>query len=264
MSYILDALKKAERERGIAKVPTLTTVHDIYEKPRNRSWGILVVVIILSAAGLGFLLYFWTRPAPHVTGSPDFAELKQETGPLTLDSANFPDPGETDSASGRGKQPQNTASNKSPVPAPETAGLNVGDQAAPGMARIQNEETLNPSLPAKPPAQTDRTLRNTPNLIDETRKLSVGSAGDTGFEDNLPFTTNSPSQTSALQKAIEEMNITILMFADNPEDRLVFINGRKYVEGDYVDGLYLIESITQDGAILSYGGEKSTLMPKTN
>jgi len=40
MSYILDALKKAERERGIRRVPTLMTVHDGQEVQRNRLWAI--------------------------------------------------------------------------------------------------------------------------------------------------------------------------------------------------------------------------------
>jgi|GEM_PF-465991 len=264
MSYILDALKKAERERGIAKVPTLTTVHDIYEGPRNRTWWIPVAVIILLAVGCGFLLYFWSSPTPPVAERPYFAEQKQETRLPTLGSANFPEPGEADSTPGQQKQPQNRTSYKSPVPTPATGGLNTGDRAATGTARIQNEEMLNPLLPAKTPTQADIPLRGVAGVIDEIRQLPKESTGDTGLEDSPTFTSDNLSQTSALQEAMEGMNITILMFAEDPADRLVFINGRKYVEGDYVDGLYLIESITQDGVILSYRGEKSTLMPKTN
>jgi general secretion pathway protein B len=264
MSYILDALKKAERERGIAKVPTLTTVHDIYERQRNHSWGIPVAVIILLAAGLGFLLHFWSRPAPPVAERPDFAEQKQVTSQPTLGSANFPEPGETDSFSGQQKQLRNTTSYNSPVPTPATGGLNAEGREAPGVAHSQNEEMLNPSPPAKKPTQADIPLRNVPGINDETLQLPVGSAADTGLEDSMPFTSDSLSQTSVLQEAMEGMNITILMFAEDPADRLVFINGRKYVEGDYIDGLYLIEGITQDGVIISYGGEKSTLMPKRN
>ena len=110
MSYILDALKKAERERGIAKVPTLTTVHDIYERPRNHSWGIPVAVTLLLAAGLGSLLYFWSRPAPPVAGSPDLTEQKQATSLPTPGGADLPVHGEADSMPGQQNQPQNTNS----------------------------------------------------------------------------------------------------------------------------------------------------------
>ena len=40
---------------------------------------------------------------------------------------------------------------------------------------------------------------------------------------------------------------------------MIFINGRKYTEGDYVEGRYLIESITPDGAVLNYQGARATL-----
>ena len=41
----------------------------------------------------------------------------------------------------------------------------------------------------------------------------------------------------------------------------VIINGKKYVKGDYVDGHYLIENITAEGALLSYEGERAILRP---
>ena len=60
-------------------------------------------------------------------------------------------------------------------------------------------------------------------------------------------------------QAVDGMSITILRYAQDRADRLVFINGRKYVEGDYIDGRFLIESITRDGAVLSYEGARATL-----
>jgi hypothetical protein len=43
---------------------------------------------------------------------------------------------------------------------------------------------------------------------------------------------------------------------------MVLINGRKYVEGDHIDGKYLIESITLEGAVLSYQGDQGVLRPR--
>ena len=63
---------------------------------------------------------------------------------------------------------------------------------------------------------------------------------------------------------MKDMSISILLYAENPSDRMVFINGRKYVEGDYVDGQYLLERITSDGVVLNYQGEQVTLKPKTD
>jgi len=58
------------------------------------------------------------------------------------------------------------------------------------------------------------------------------------------------------------MNLSVLLYSDTPADRIVFINGRKYGEGDHIDGKYLIESITLEGAVLSYQGERAVLRPR--
>ena len=63
---------------------------------------------------------------------------------------------------------------------------------------------------------------------------------------------------------MKEMNISILFYAENPSDRMVFINGRKYVEGEYIDERFLLERITPDGAVLSYQGGQAILKPKTD
>lgn len=58
-----------------------------------------------------------------------------------------------------------------------------------------------------------------------------------------------------------KMRLDTFVYTDVPADRLVIINGQKYVEGDQVDGLYRIESITREGALLSYKDEKILLRP---
>jgi hypothetical protein len=51
------------------------------------------------------------------------------------------------------------------------------------------------------------------------------------------------------------------VYADSPGDRLVFIDGRKYVPGDQIDGKALLEEITQDGAVVSFEGQRRLLRP---
>jgi hypothetical protein len=67
------------------------------------------------------------------------------------------------------------------------------------------------------------------------------------------------AKPESLQEAASRMTVTLVMYAEAEADRFVFINGRKYVKGDYVDGLYLIEDITLDGVTLSYKGERAVL-----
>ena len=52
MSYILDALKKAERERHLAKVPTVNTVHRISWDRGRPVWLWIVVAAVLANAAV--------------------------------------------------------------------------------------------------------------------------------------------------------------------------------------------------------------------
>jgi hypothetical protein len=75
-------------------------------------------------------------------------------------------------------------------------------------------------------------------------------------------TEAAPPPAVTLREAVAKMTMTILMYSDVRSERMVFINDRKYVEGESVEGYYLIESITQEGAVLSYHGERAILRPK--
>ena len=56
MSYILDALKKAEREREIRQVPTLMAAHPPGIKHSKRPWVILGTLAICTGAAIWLLL----------------------------------------------------------------------------------------------------------------------------------------------------------------------------------------------------------------
>ncbi len=58
--------------------------------------------------------------------------------------------------------------------------------------------------------------------------------------------------------------LDVLVYSDAPAERLVFINGRKYVEGQAVDGETVVEQITPDGAVLRNAERRIVLSPKLN
>lgn len=57
MSYILDALKKAERDRRLRRIPTLGTVHGAAPAPRRRLWP-WITGAVLGANAIAFLTLF--------------------------------------------------------------------------------------------------------------------------------------------------------------------------------------------------------------
>jgi len=196
MSYILDALKKAERDRGLARVPTVMTVHELREARRSRLWVVAAGMVVCAAAVIvSFLLY----PKPRVqTPAPARASVEPA-----------------------GK----------PSPAPEIA--------------------PEPPMPVK--------------SVSKARTPKVRAAASEAVEPKT-VTPAAPvaapaAKTQPLKEAAEKMSISILVYEENKADRLVFINGTKYVEGDYVDGTYLLKSITPDGVILAHEKEELLLRP---
>ena len=65
-------------------------------------------------------------------------------------------------------------------------------------------------------------------------------------------------------EAPTRLTLDVLVYSDAPAERLVFINGRKYVEGQAVDGETIVEQITPDGAILRRADRRVMLSPKLN
>lgn len=268
MSYILDALIKAERERSVEQVPTLSTVHNTHETPRNRSWIVIAGVMIILAAGLGFLLYMWNSNNRSVAEAPVYAEPQQDTGISERGSASIAASAESASATYLAPQPGSIASNDLPVRKPETermpSGISPSTKAETGPSRIPDEEIQSASLQNQTILQQDTPLSEEPLATGDARQASGTPSIDNGLPNSSLPPSDIPANTFVLREAMESMNISILQYAENPTDRLVFINGRKYIEGDYIDRLYLIESITRDGAVLRYEGAQAFLKPATN
>ena len=62
-----------------------------------------------------------------------------------------------------------------------------------------------------------------------------------------------------MRDALPKLRLEVLAYSERPADRLVFINGQKYVEGGMVEGKVRVDEITQDGAILSHQGQRFLL-----
>jgi hypothetical protein len=51
----------------------------------------------------------------------------------------------------------------------------------------------------------------------------------------------------------------VVVYSDVPAQRLVFINGRRYAEGDKVDAETVVERITPEGAVVTRRGQSFAL-----
>jgi general secretion pathway protein B len=256
MSYILDALKKAERERGIARVPTLATMHEMRTVRQSRTWIIAGGLAITAAAAIWFFL-------------PSLGLKTQPASPSRSSSESSSDAAVSRDASGRTSGSADTA--PSEEAATEAEAIARQTEALPSESGPTSYEPPMRKSPdsgrrTNPPDQNAALSQKDRQASASSDKLSLQIQPGTVFGDagmKAAAAKEGPAQTKPipLREAADKMTISILMYAETKAERMVFIDGRKYVEGDYVGGHYLLESITQDGVILSYEGDQLLLRP---
>ncbi|HTY64231.1 MAG TPA: general secretion pathway protein GspB [Acidobacteriota bacterium] len=239
MSYILDALKKAERERDIRQVPTLMAEHESGANPRKLPWIILAALALCIGAAATWTL-FLHRAAGPAAPVPAAGEYGRDASGAKTESTSEPSAGATAPAS-RPLIPSDLPSAKTVENNPRLP-LVVERTPGPAQQGDASKDTSTTEISRNQPAQVPAPKRATKSEV---------SAADESKEKSV-----------SLKEALNGMTMSVLVFDENKADRMVFINGRRYVEGDYVDDTYLIESITLEGAVLTYRGERALLRPK--
>jgi hypothetical protein len=233
MSYILDALTKAAQQRE-RQVPV---VQRLLSRPATRSPGIRVpggsgAALAVGAGLLVALGVWWLLPVSSV-GRPD-------------QSAVIP------------------AAPPAPVPTPRS----IAAEPPRPMARL--EPTPDPQVATPPPRERPplpeapaRTARPAPLPTPGSRSstplpppAATAAQPPTARPPAAPPTTATRPASPAERS---ELKLEALIYSDLPTQRMVFINGRRYVEGDLVDGRLRIEEIQEEGVELSDQGRRFTL-----
>jgi general secretion pathway protein B len=259
MSYILDALKKADRERSLAKVPTLTTVH----VPLFSGGRRIVVWVVSGVVVVGGGAFLWTvRPSPPAT-LPPVAESRAGSGAALPVGVAEPTPAAP-------LQPMAPAPPRPPsvpdVPTTPVKPVGVGEPRAPSTPAEPSpfrspppRRVLQPAAPRQ--ATPDPPVPATPPSPAGLDPVSSPSAGRPGAEIAVAPAPGSSTGPSVLREALGKMTLDVFVYTELEADRMVVINGKRYTKGEFVNGLYLIENITSAGVVLSYLGEQAVLRP---
>jgi general secretion pathway protein B len=237
MSYILDALKKAERERGIAQVPTLMTVHDARITPRNHWRLVSGGLVIFIAASLRFFLHSRSASKHSPETPPNHSVSNPETDHLEVTRAQPPAP----------------LNSESPISASQASLPSLKTKS------VQNEPGGVPTAVKSNSLSTAKSEVSVPALTVLRQSLQESGIISPEVSASAPTPPTNQAKPVSLREAMAKLSLSILVYADDKAERMVFINGRKYIEGEYVDGGYLLESISQEGAVLSYQGERALL-----
>ncbi|HYD80824.1 MAG TPA: general secretion pathway protein GspB [Paucimonas sp.] len=223
MSYILDALKKAEAERRQDKAPGLDAQPlPLPAAPRHTAARLQLPYLLGIAAGAALLFAAaWYKPwqagtvavpaAPQSLPAPAPAAAVQAPAAAPPPPMEMPPP------------PRQASVQKS---APPAAANRAASAPAPG--RQERAQSRRPAeSPARPPAP-------------------VSSATTA---ENLPTLRELPE---SIQRELPELQVGGYLYADKAADRSVLINKRLLHEGDEVAPGVTLERMQPNGMILRY------------
>ena len=250
MSFILDALRKSEHERQRSAVPGLSQVPLAAPQPQLPRWA-LGVMAVLGAALLVVGGAWWqsTRSAEQAAAAPE---------PTVERNVELPPPSFTRTAPQQAapSRPRSQAPSNEPSLASAAASSSPADgeafapQAGPAPRAINLPEDAAALRAPSAPSQTVPSTLSTTAANMPPANVASAPLG------NLP----SAASLAAEGLAIPTLHLELHAYSERPRDRFVFINGRKYVEGERLaEGPELV-SIVPRGAVLSQAGRRFLLV----
>ncbi|MGB5339743.1 MAG: general secretion pathway protein GspB [Gammaproteobacteria bacterium] len=239
MSYILEALKKADQDRVIGAVPDLESTHEVVQ-PKGRSYGWLWIVAPLLIVNGGLLAVLLTQQDTDATDSTG-VPLEQQAG-VTMDRplqplARTPGPRITEAPQpARSRQPARSAQPASVKPlVPARQPVVAAKPVAPAPPAPVTRKPAPPREQAVAPAVTATAGADTPQ-VPNWDELSL----ETRSRITLP-------------------RLDVHVYSEDPQRRFILVDLDKYREGETLASGLVLEEILPNGTILSYEGQRFQL-----
>jgi general secretion pathway protein B len=263
MSYILDALKRAEAERERGSVPGLharqLASYDDLDAPTSPTWlwWITAGALALLAGGAGF--WWWHTPVQNTSPSigttqanakaaaPD-ASVAAVGAPMVQAPTN---PAPTDAVN-----PPKLISKTLPTPAPVVAVV-----VAPQPAAKAVTATASPSVPAPAPVTAAAVAptplspaKPVPQTMTPPHPVAMSNpakvaASPTGS--GVPLLSELPE---ALRRQIPPLVIAGAVYSDDPSQRLLIVNNQAIGQGSTAAPGVQLEEIQTSSSIFSFQG----------
>lgn len=230
MSVILDALRKSEAERQRGRAPGLFVEQVALPSRRRRRPAWIFVLPALLAAGI--VAGWFLRPQAN---GPTVAAVTVEAPPATV-------------------MPERVA----PAPAPPVPA--DSDSLAPTPQLLPDAPPPSPqadspaaaALPAPPP------VASAPAVAEPAPAPVDAAAPALPVEPLLPRLADLPAAERA---TLPPLKLSMHVFADEPAQRFVILDGRRQGEGASPASGVVIEEIRRDGVVLSANGRR-LLLPR--
>jgi general secretion pathway protein B len=272
MSYILDALRRADAERERGGVPGLHAqpfppTRD--ERAAPRGGGPWRWIALGLAAGLALPLALWwlssgdepaplptaptaplaTTPAPApapppapatlAAAPPAVAEPMAPTSPAPRPAATPPSPPPTAAAAAAPRQRA----------APERTAQRTAERADPG-----DEPAPRPAARPRPPAAAERTATaRAPAAASPAASAPAAQPPAAAEPARLPSLAELPEP---VRRQLPTLQIGGSMYSEAPANRMLIVNGQLLHEGSTVAPGLVLEQIRLKSAVFSFQGQR--------
>ena len=273
MSYILDALQRADAERGRGNVPGLharqlpTALEEAATArtglPRPLVWGgLLVLVLAATVAGL----WMWRSPASP--SAPVVTATASQTAPATTPVAGPPLPAAVPvmpavpvapvvspaaptaptATPPAALAPSAPASVGAPPAAPATVQAAAVARTAPQpAATAPSTASVTPVTPAVAPVSA------TPAPRAATAPAPTSPAGSSAAPAETPLLSGLPED---LRRQIPALAITGVVHADNPAQRLLVVNNQVLSQDGQLGPDLVLETIGSRRSVVRFRGTR--------
>ncbi len=224
MSYILDALKKSEQERGQGNIPNVQTVHSSslnYDNEKNTYWPyILIAAVLLNLLAISYFIFDKEKKL-HTGDSPATTEKAPEATDTFLPTEMKVEVATKKELKTTQEKLINTTAENKNYP-------------------TINTKKLSPA-PASKPTKTETTWKK------ETKKSVPRTSNK--------FITDYYDLPDSIKSQLPIITVSAHVFSTNPLQRSVVINNNFMEEGEYISNRLILHEITKDGAIFDYQGD---------
>jgi len=275
MSYILDALRRADAERSRGVVPGLHAQSlPADNEPAARNYAPLLwaagVAGVLLAAGVAVLLWAPWRatpaPAPEarVTPAPAPTLAARDSAPVQPAQGELPAPrpGAIEPAArpvepplGAGNPPPMAAGARAPQPYPPPATARAAAPESPGTlaerAAAGRVATLQPRAEPRAPAVAARPAPAQPSV--EHYGAAVPPAPAPAPNAAIPNINALPPDVRA---QLPRLAVGGAIYSEVPSARMVILNGQVFHEGDKPAADTVLEQIRLKSAVLNFRGQR--------
>ena len=267
MSILLEALRKSEKGQTPVEPPTIHTDQHISVASEPIRKGPMAGLLLLALLLIAWIV--WRQYEPSVVNDqpPQTAPARQDGAiktPVSSMQSKDVAPGSTDSGKAASTTRRTPVENYQPetqaisTPATSTPATSAPATSAPATSAPATSTPATSQASTVNPGTTglNTTGPQPPVAAGADRQVGSGPAkkpsGTGGVGAKQPQPISYWELPDAIRADVPEIKFSVLVYAIEPADRFVLVNGQRLVEGDsYGQGL-VVEEIRRDGVVFSY------------